>query len=96
MLQVFQKFPVVGHKLVIEDVERFFEAVIGVSTPMDGLLIDCKVNEVFNVLKDEGLACLLVIGYELLNNTGAFHFIVNFVFHLCRKLVQLEAVLHGP
>jgi hypothetical protein len=39
------------------------------ATPMDGFLVDRQVNKVFNILKDQSLACVWIIGYELLNHT---------------------------
>lgn len=54
-------------KLVVENVERLFESVFRVPAPMNGLLVDSKVDNVLDILENENLAGLLIVRYEFLN-----------------------------
>ena len=38
---------------MIEEIKIFLKMVIGMTTPMNCLLVDCEIDEVLDVLEDE-------------------------------------------
>jgi hypothetical protein len=36
---------------------------------MDRFFVDRQINEILNILKDQSLMCVRIIGYEIFNHT---------------------------
>jgi hypothetical protein len=83
---------VVGNELFVENVERLFETMVRVATPMDGFLVDCHVDKVLDVFEDECLRSVGIAADELLHEAGSGHLLVYFFSHFARVFVEFQSV----